>query len=72
MATSDIADLGGTRGTRQQPNAFRQRETRQPLTDAPIEGIAGDLVMQLSLDEKIDTMSAWQSFFHACGAGRTT
>ena len=72
MATSDIADLGGTRGTRQQPNGLRQRETRQPLTDALIEGIAGDLVMQLSFDEKIDMMSAWQSFFPAGGAGRTT
>jgi beta-glucosidase len=43
--------------------AFGALETREPLTEAQIEGIARGLLAQLTLDEKISTMHGDTSFF---------
>lgn len=53
--------------------AFGGLETREPLTDARIDGIARDPLAQLSLDEKIDIMSGGHDVFrgvlHVSSAG---
>lgn len=43
--------------------AFGGLETHEPLTDARIDGIARDLLGQLTLEEKINMMSGEPSFY---------
>ena len=43
--------------------AFGGLETREPLTEAQIDGIARGLLAQLTLEEKIGMMSGDTPFF---------
>ena len=43
--------------------AFGGLETREPLTEARIDGIASGLLAQLTFDEKIGMMHGDTSFF---------
>ena len=46
------------------PSAFGGLETREPLTEAQIDGIARGLLVQLSLDEKISTYLGREPWFN--------
>jgi beta-glucosidase len=53
-----------------QPTAFGGLETREPLTDTQIDGIARDLLAQLTLDEKISMMHGDTHFFEGSFGAR--
>jgi hypothetical protein len=66
MTRDDLIDRQTGAPTVQQTGtttAFGGLETREPLTAAQIDGIARELLAQLSLEEKIDMMSGGHDFF---------
>lgn len=63
MATTAIDPQTSTPRRDGQAGAFGGLETMTPLTDEWIDGIARELLAQLSLDEKIGMMSGDMSFF---------
>src|SRR5262245_48909415 len=62
MATT-IAPEAEAIASDEQAGAFPGLETSEPLTDAQIEGIAHELLDQLTLEEKIEMMSGGYDFY---------
>src|SRR5262245_31135095 len=65
MAAQVLTERPTATGTGEEatPTAFGGLETREPLTDAQIDGIARGLLAELSLDEKIAMMHGGSSWF---------
>jgi hypothetical protein len=63
MATSTSIPGVEARASDEQTGAFPGLETSEPLTDAQIEGIAHELLDQLSLEEKVEMMSGGHDFY---------